>query len=911
MAANRIQITDAGRAALVAPGNTGTTAHKVTQIGLGTMPFQFKPDMNTLPSEVKRITTFGGDTVAPDTVHLVIQDDTADQYKLHALGLYLDNGVLFGVYVQNDPILEKAPASMLLLAVDVVFASIDAAKLEFGPATFLNPPATTDRKGVVELATQTEVDDGTDDTRAVTPKTAAAHYAPLVAPRLTGPVNINATADNEALAINAGGKNRLRITAAGRVVVGSADDDGANLLQVAGNVALTGSNPTFNFTNGGPAIWMPASKTLAITNGNGEVMRITPTGRVLIGTTGDDNLSAALVVGGHAATRGQHTFGSGKVVAWVNSDAELGYFRTNGHMTLGSESSSGVVQIIAGNTEAGRFVPGGRMLLGTTEDDGATRLQGRGNARFTGEFQSTNPNGLRVVYGDYGVFLRSDGTNAFLMQTNARDHYGDGNAYRPFQWGLRDGVVTIDGTGAGANFGGSVSAAKGMSAGGPVKAVGAFVATNGGGTGQTALLLRREGAAVDQKQWEIVHGGDGALTFRAVNDAYSRSLDAFYITRASGLATATMGLMPNGGRVLIGSTADDGVYLLQVNGEARMRGVVVDGGESYSSTVYFATNGKTRFTAFKNAAENFQLNAWDDSGNQNRVLEVDRNSQTVSFDKSITAAGARFKEDARFDKQASFNQGIEGLGTAIYNDSGKYNLVFRTGGPGAPAFAMLNERGELRLPTRPVWNYTPWDSGNFNPGSKIDRAGDTVAGPLRFAKDGWDSEIEMRASDGAGTFLRARRTGGLEIINGTHNDVNAWFGDSGIHTGDATLQKSGNLYMPWAGQWLDALLGGNVKVDFFNQSPGLFRHSSGFTAQWSFVTGNFSEGPAPFQYFPLAFPNGPHSIVATACNNNASPQTDSWMQIVSWDRTRFQPYVQSSAASAGVISGYFWIAIGG
>ncbi|MFP3526100.1 hypothetical protein SB912_26815, partial [Pantoea sp. SIMBA_072] len=48
-----------GRAALVAPGNTGTTARQVTQIGLATAAFVFQPDMTALPSELKRITTFG------------------------------------------------------------------------------------------------------------------------------------------------------------------------------------------------------------------------------------------------------------------------------------------------------------------------------------------------------------------------------------------------------------------------------------------------------------------------------------------------------------------------------------------------------------------------------------------------------------------------------------------------------------------------------------------------------------------------------------------------------------------------------------------------------------------------------------------------------------------------------------
>ncbi|UEP34887.1 phage tail protein [Burkholderia ambifaria] len=199
MAGNLIYITDAGRAALVAPGNTGTTAREVTQIGLATAAFVFKPDMTALPSELKRITTFGGDTVANDTIHLVIQDDSADQYKLYGFGLYLDNGVLFGVYVQNDPILEKAPASMLLLAADTVFASIDVTKLVFGPTSFLNPPATTERKGVVELATQAEVDDGADDTRAVTPRTAAERYAPVANPALRGAATItSAPGDTDA-----------------------------------------------------------------------------------------------------------------------------------------------------------------------------------------------------------------------------------------------------------------------------------------------------------------------------------------------------------------------------------------------------------------------------------------------------------------------------------------------------------------------------------------------------------------------------------------------------------------------------------------------------------------------------------------------------------------------------------------
>lgn len=217
-----IQITDAGRAALVASGNTGTTARRVVEIGLGTAAFPFDKGIKVMPNERKRVTTFGGENVAPDTLHVVIQDDSDDQYSLYAFGLYLDNGVLFGVYVQNTPILEKSPTAMLLLASDIAFASIDAALLQFGPATFLNPPATTEKKGVVELATQAEVDDGTDDKRAVTPKTAASKYAPLVRPQFTGPVSVTSTLYSKGPSYD-GGTYRVSAEIGGRFVDWNSD----------------------------------------------------------------------------------------------------------------------------------------------------------------------------------------------------------------------------------------------------------------------------------------------------------------------------------------------------------------------------------------------------------------------------------------------------------------------------------------------------------------------------------------------------------------------------------------------------------------------------------------------------------------------------------------------------------------
>ena len=169
MAGTTLNITDAGRAALIAPDHTGTTARKVVQVGFATAPFDFTPTLPALPSELKRISSIAGENIASDTIHVTIRDDGADQFKLYGFGLYLDNGVLLGTYCQAEPIMEKSPVAILMLAVDVVFKSLDVTALTFGATNFTNPPATAERQGVVELATAQETIEGTDTQRAVTP----------------------------------------------------------------------------------------------------------------------------------------------------------------------------------------------------------------------------------------------------------------------------------------------------------------------------------------------------------------------------------------------------------------------------------------------------------------------------------------------------------------------------------------------------------------------------------------------------------------------------------------------------------------------------------------------------------------------------------------------------------------------
>ncbi|WP_258012068.1 phage tail protein [Stenotrophomonas maltophilia] len=166
----RMRITDEGRAELVNATNTGTNTVLISHIGLTATGFTPTAAMTQLPGEFKRMTTFGGKSVAADTIHVTLQDSGADKYTLRGFGLYLSSGTLFAVYGQSEAIMEKASISTLLLAADVVFADIDTAQIKFGSTEFLNPPATESVAGVVELADGAETTNGADAVRAVTPR---------------------------------------------------------------------------------------------------------------------------------------------------------------------------------------------------------------------------------------------------------------------------------------------------------------------------------------------------------------------------------------------------------------------------------------------------------------------------------------------------------------------------------------------------------------------------------------------------------------------------------------------------------------------------------------------------------------------------------------------------------------------
>lgn len=168
----RMKFTEQGRAALINASNKGTNAVTVTQIGVTELAFVPSPDGSdeTLPGERKRIVTFGGKVIADDVIHVTVRDETEDAYSLRGIGLYLDDGTLLCLYGQENVILEKSSQAVMLLSADLMLADMDTTQIEFGNADFLNPPATTEEEGVVELATDEEAVAGKDAHRAITAK---------------------------------------------------------------------------------------------------------------------------------------------------------------------------------------------------------------------------------------------------------------------------------------------------------------------------------------------------------------------------------------------------------------------------------------------------------------------------------------------------------------------------------------------------------------------------------------------------------------------------------------------------------------------------------------------------------------------------------------------------------------------
>lgn len=182
MSVFRLLLTDKGLSALVDASVGTTNAVSIATIGLTATRFLAVPTLTALPGEFVRIAAVAGQAVDDRTIHMTMRDDGEGAYAVRGFGLYLNNGVLFAVYVQDDPIFEKSSVSSFLVALDITLRPGDAALIQFGSANFLYPPASETRKGVAQIATPDQVAEGSSADTIVTParlKAREALYIPV------------------------------------------------------------------------------------------------------------------------------------------------------------------------------------------------------------------------------------------------------------------------------------------------------------------------------------------------------------------------------------------------------------------------------------------------------------------------------------------------------------------------------------------------------------------------------------------------------------------------------------------------------------------------------------------------------------------------------------------------------------
>ncbi|XSX55190.1 beta strand repeat-containing protein (plasmid) [Escherichia coli] len=148
--------------------------------------------------------------------------------------------------------------------------------------------------------------------------------------------------------------------------------------------------------------------------------------------------------------------------AWVNTSGdtydvyvEIGNYATgvniqwdytrNASVTIHT-SPSYTADKPTGLTDGTVYVIYSSHIKPTATDVGALPITGgnlKGGLTATGEIISKSANGQRIAYGNYGFFIRNDGSHTFFMLTDSGNSLGTYNNLRPLIINNANGTVTI------------------------------------------------------------------------------------------------------------------------------------------------------------------------------------------------------------------------------------------------------------------------------------------------------------------------------------------------------------------------------------------------------------------------------------------------------------------------------------
>jgi hypothetical protein len=115
----------------------------------------------------------------------------------------------------------------------------------------------------------------------------------------------------------------------------------------------------------------------------------------------------------------------------------------SGHVFLGTFTNHRLV-LRTNDADRVMITESGKVGIGNINPDRTLDISG--TMRASSEIQTTSANAFRMVYGNYGSFLRNDGADNYFLLTNSGDQYGNWNALRPLRINNASGDVYVHGS---------------------------------------------------------------------------------------------------------------------------------------------------------------------------------------------------------------------------------------------------------------------------------------------------------------------------------------------------------------------------------------------------------------------------------------------------------------------------------
>lgn len=168
--ASSMLITSAGLREVVNAEHDGTAPIKLTQIAFGTGKYVPSAERTSLEAEFKRFDAISGGAVGDNVLHVSARDASSETYVVYEIGLFTESGTLFAVCSDEMPLIQKSARSQALLSIDMAVVGFSAESIVLGDTNFLNPPATTTTAGVVYLASDSDIEEGTSISKVITAK---------------------------------------------------------------------------------------------------------------------------------------------------------------------------------------------------------------------------------------------------------------------------------------------------------------------------------------------------------------------------------------------------------------------------------------------------------------------------------------------------------------------------------------------------------------------------------------------------------------------------------------------------------------------------------------------------------------------------------------------------------------------